>query len=410
MTTALVFFFGIGLLVFTLTGIGVYVFSLVGGLSSDGVPWGRLALLTALLGVFALPYLALQGIYRGLQAQPVLNLVMSIGRIVSVSSAIVAAWNGASVEQVFLLFNADKMFVVAVMVRFLYRQRPGIQLGLTHYSLARLRSLFNFGRWIMLARLATFLEYQIDNLLVMIIGGPVAVAAYTVITTPFRMIQQVSGLASQAIVPVVSGNASTGDSKIVTLVKTTGVRWHNALLAITWTLCLINADYLLNLWLQGRFSEHYWLIKVLIAFQALWQSNAFLGMVATGLGHVRPIGILAIWTAIANFVLSVTLINFFGFYGVIYGTLLAGVCTAPIASIILTQVMGMRLFSYLSTCLRGQLPSVAMAALVSIAPWTILSGLPLLFISTILIFAVNGLLMLHEREAIKRPSRFKSNI
>lgn len=396
-SSALFFFFGVGLSVFILACAVVYFLSLMNWWPSSDMPWDRLTLLTALLGIFALPHIALQGIYQGLQAQPIMNLVMSIGRIAAVGSAIFAAWNGASVEHVFLLFNFDKFILVVVLIGLLFFQRTDIQIGPAHFSWARLRSLFGFGRWIMLAKMATFLEYQLDNLLVMVVGGPVAVAAYTVITTPFRMIQQVSGLAAQAIVPVVSGKALSEGDKIIMQIQTTGVRWHNALLAATWVLCLINADFLLNLWLQGRFSEHYWLIKVLIAFQAIWQANAFMAMVATGLGHVRPLGIIAIWTGVANFVLSVVLVNFFGFYGVIYGTLIAGVGAAPIAAILLARLTQTPLSKYLGTCIRGQLPAIIIATLVMIAAWSGLSDILLFVISGMLIAGTYALLYIWQR-------------
>ena len=282
--------------------------------------------LTAFLSLFAWPRLALKGALRGLQAFVPLNIVTGLGRVVAVSLAIAFAWADFPLTAVYLAMQID-IFVSLAFLPMLLRQRlPGWAPRLGQVSRATLAVIWSFSAWLMLSKIAVLLEYQLDTLILGIALPLSAITAYTVLTYPFRMLQQLSGLAAAAAMPAVSALASARNETALELFRLKGARLHNGFLAIVTVTLLLLLGPFLRLWMGEAFLDQIWIAYFATGFQFIWQSNAFVGQVYTGLGLARKPGIVAIITGVLNLILSLALVQVFGVAGVILGTVLAGVC------------------------------------------------------------------------------------
>ncbi|MEL7541082.1 MAG: hypothetical protein AAGJ51_09285, partial [Pseudomonadota bacterium] len=82
----------------------------------------------------------------------------------------------------------------------------------------------------------------------------------------------------------------------------------------------------LRLWMGTAWLDQIWIAYIATGFQFIWQSNAFIGQVYTGLGFTKKPGIVAIITGMINLLISVFLVQAIGVAGVILGTVIAGLC------------------------------------------------------------------------------------
>lgn len=280
--------------------------------------------ITALLSVFAWPRLALQGTLRGLQEFVPLNIVTGLGRVVAVTLAIALAWAEFPLVAVYIAMQIDIFLSLAVLPILVRRRLSGWVPRLVHVRRTTLFTIWSFSAWLMLSRIAVLLEYQLDTLILGIALPLSAITAYAVLTYPFRMVQQFSGLAAAAAMPAVSSAASAGKETAVALFRLKGARLHNAFLAVmTGTLLLILEPFL-RLWMGPAWLDQIWIAYLATVFQFIWQSNAFVGQVYTGLGLAKKPGIVAVITGVTNLVLSLVLVEVLGVAGVILGTVLAG--------------------------------------------------------------------------------------
>lgn len=284
----------------------------------------RIFIVTAFLSLLAWPRLALEGALRGLQEFVSLNLVTGLGRVVAISLAIAFALAEYPLTAVYLAMQIDVFVAIVVLPILMRRRLAGWTPRLGHVSRATLTVVWSFSLWLMLGKVAVLLEYQLDVLILGVALPISAITAYAVLTYPFRMLQQFSGLAAAAVMPAVSALNSSGNHDAVAFLRVKGARLHNAFLAIVTVTTLLLLSPFLRLWMGETYLDQIWIAYVATGFQFIWQSNAFIGQVYTGLGLARKPAIVAIITGVTNLSLSLILVHFFGMAGVILGTLLAG--------------------------------------------------------------------------------------
>ena len=281
--------------------------------------------LAAILSLLAWPRLALQGALRGLQEFVPLNVVLGLGRLFAVALAMICAIEGQPLWVVFLAYQAD-VFVSALALPYVLRQKlAGWWPKFDHVRWSVLTMTMSFSLWLMMSKLAVLLEYNLDTVILGIFLPLSAITAYTILTYPFRMIQQFSGLAAAAIMPAVSALQSQGSNQAqLRDFCINGARLHNAFLAIVTMTVVLTLQPFIELWVGAPYTELIWIAYVACGFQFIWQSNAFFGQIYTGMGLARKPGIVAIITGFANLFLSLILIQLYGLPGVILGTVFAG--------------------------------------------------------------------------------------
>lgn len=280
--------------------------------------------LTAGLSILAWPRLALQGALRGLQDFVSLNIVTGLGRVLAVSLAIALALGNAPLPAIYVATQVDLFVALALLPLLIRRRLPGWRLRFGQVSRATLMLIWSFSFWLMLTKVAVMLEYQLDTLILGIALPVSAITTYAVLTYPFRMLQQFSGLAALAAMPAVSSAASARNEPVLELFRLKGARLHNAFLAVMTGTLLLILDPFLRLWMGPEWLDQIWIAYLAAGFQFIWQSNAFVGQVYTGLGLAKKPGIVAIITGMTNLVLSLALVQVLGVAGVILGTVLAG--------------------------------------------------------------------------------------
>lgn len=333
--TSLFFYFFIGLFVaFSITLIVLFDGLELFNISEDSYHVAKnIFLLAGVLALFAWPKIAMEGAFRGIQKFSILNLTIGIGRVLSVSLAIVLALFGAPLEYIFLAFNLDKLILFFWQYKLLAKHMDYWKFEISTVSMHTFKMIFAFSGWIMLGQIAVMLEYQSDQFILASMVSVSAITTYTIVFFLFQLIQQVSGLAASAVMPAVAETKARSDHDTVDFFVLYGSKYHNVLFVPLVIVCYYMAEPFIRLWVGDKYLEYIWLVQASVLFQLFWQSNAFLGQVYTGIGKSKKTGFIAIFSGVLNVFLSIVFVNYYGLPGVIFGTLLAGVFSVPLVYI-----------------------------------------------------------------------------
>lgn len=333
--TSLFFYFLIGLIVFF--GVAVIVFFdglTLFNISEDNYNIAKnIFLLAGVLALFSWPKIAMEGAFRGIQKFTVLNLTIGVGRILSVSLAILLALMDTPLVYIFLAFNTDKLILFFWQYKLLTKHINYWKFEINTVHMSTFKMIFAFSGWIMLGQIAVILEYQSDQFILASMVSVSAIATYTIIFFLFRLIQQISGLAASAVMPAVAETKVRSNQDSVDFFVLYGSKYHNVLFIPFVIVCYYLAEPFIRLWVGDKYTEYIWLVQASILFQILWQSNAFLGQVYTGIGKSKKTGLIAIFSGVLNVSLSVILVSYYGLSGVIMGTLIAGAFSVPLVYI-----------------------------------------------------------------------------
>jgi len=331
--TSLIFFIGIGFLV----SMTLIIWVLSGGISwlnldpDLSVSSDKIFLFASVIALISWPQLLLKGIFKGIQDFVTLNILLGIGRIISVVSAILAAiYTEWEIEYIFLLFNLDKILLTFIQFKILKKKLPFWKFSIFDFNKNTFRFIFTFSGWIMLGQVAVLLEYQSDQLVIISFLSASFLATYTVVFYLFRMIQQISGLAGSAVMPAISQLNQSSKPSDIKKILFFGVKIHNLFFVPITLMLFFIAEPFIKLWVGVKYLDYLWLIKLSIIFQLVWQSSALFGQIYLGLGYSRKPGIIAIIIGVLNLITSIILVNYIGLSGVILGTICVGVLSVPI--------------------------------------------------------------------------------
>jgi len=357
--TSIVLFFFIGLIVSLL----VASFVLLGGLSVFNIsrdniqPARNVLFIAAALSVFFWPRHVLEGVFKGIQKYHKLNITLALGRILGVSLAIITSLLKQPIEVVFLAFNIDRALTGIWQYVWLRREIPFWNFRIKDAHISVLKMIFSFSIWLMLSHVAVMLEYQTDHIIIGVALPVAMITVYTVIVYPFRIIQQISGLACTAVMPAVSENQVIRGKQGVDVFIYKGVKYHNLVFAPFAIIGAFLCGPFIKLWMGPEYLRYVWIAQLSCAFQLIWQSNALLGQVYLGTGRSKKPGLIAIFIGVLNVLLSIWWVNIFGFPGVILATVVAGLLGIPLVFWLLLPDLQIQRWAYIkNVLLKAQLP------------------------------------------------------
>ena len=167
LNTSLIFFIGIGFSIFIIMMAWVFL---------GGIAWLKLDeslidnsekifMYAGCIALLSWPQLLLKGVFKGIQDFVTLNLLLGIGRIVSVGMALLAvSFTTWELQYIFLILNFDKIILTFIEFKILKKTLPFWKFSVFDFDRPTLKFIFSFSGWIMLGQLAVMLEYQADQL------------------------------------------------------------------------------------------------------------------------------------------------------------------------------------------------------------------------------------------------------
>jgi O-antigen/teichoic acid export membrane protein len=200
---------------------------------------------------------------------------------------------------------------------------PELHVTLRRPAKAMLRSLWSYSVYAFLTTVAIQLVYQTDNV---VVGGFVSTAAvtfYAIGASLVRYTDQFTGAMTLSFVPAASTFDAAGDTSRLRSLYTGGTRAMMALSLPILTTLLVRGRTFIGLWMGPQYRQRSGTVLILLAATMIFsQANNSAFAIAFGTDRHKVTAKWAIGEGVANLVLSVILVHFFGIYGVAIGTVI----------------------------------------------------------------------------------------
>ena len=202
------------------------------------------------------------------------------------------------------------------------RLYPELQILLNKPNSETLRKIWTYSTYAFLTTIAIQLVYQTDYLVVGAFVSASAVTFYAIANSLCRIADQFVGSMGGTFVPAASTYEAAGDTNSLLMLYKNGTRATLAVsLPILVTLILRGPSFI-GLWMGPQYSHSSGTVLVILCTALLFSfANRTAGSIAFGIEKHKMSAIWAIGEGIANLALSITLVRWYGIYGVAIGTL-----------------------------------------------------------------------------------------
>jgi O-antigen/teichoic acid export membrane protein len=409
------------LLFFVLAGIAVAIvvgaFAGLGGITlfkvtPEAEPTAtRVLYIAAGMALVSWPLSTLGQALEGLQRYPENRLAIGLGSTVSQILAIGTALMGYPLEIVFLCSNVGVVGTAFMQYRALRRALPTWRLSLASFSWTTLRMIFGYSVWMLLMQVAGLLFYETDRIILGLFLPVSFLTVYHVVTTPFRYIQEFSGLYNSALTPAISATEARYGREGLDQFIYTASKYSNAFVAPLAIIGALLSGPVIGRWMGPEFLPYVWIAQLACLFQMFWQANSALGRVFFGSGKVKTVSLISIGVAVLNVPLGVWWVQEIGVAGVVFSTVAAGMLSVALQYLFaLPELKVDRKRYFVHSIVKGQWTSWIVGFLVlpfwpyfqSIDSWLVLvaSGVALagLFYGAVWLFTLES----QHRQAIQR--------
>ena len=208
-----------------------------------------------------------------------------------------------------------------------YRILP-VPFGLKYVDRSTFRTMANYSGVTLIIMVATQLKFKTDNL---VIGTMISAAAVTYFSIGARIVsyaQQMVMALAQNFLPLASQSEATGNTNRLRKVFLAGNRvCAFTAFPITVTLLVLGRS-VIEVWVGKRYvATSYSVLVILIIPATLMWAQAASGRVLFGISKHRTWAFVTLGEGIANLVLSVILVRFYGIVGDAWGTAIPLTCT-----------------------------------------------------------------------------------
>jgi O-antigen/teichoic acid export membrane protein len=271
------------------------------------------------------------GVINGFEQYYLNNLVGIVSNIAAAVANVIVLWLGYGLVELVAATTVCRLVPMWFYRRNAYRVFPELQIRRTLFRRDRLRDLTGFSVYVAIVDWATRLTYATDSFYLGVFMNTTAVGVYAIAQRLSEALFNLTYQLHTFLMPAVVHRAldSTIDSQRSLLVTATRFQ-----LAIAVCLCggvAALADPLIRAWI-GPAWEPSVRVTQLLAFVVVLR--AWIAMPTTmlqGTGHHKYVAVVTSIAAVANLVLSIPLVKFWGLVGVAVGTIVpVSICAAII--------------------------------------------------------------------------------
>lgn len=203
-----------------------------------------------------------------------------------------------------------------------YRAFPGLRVRPGLVKFARLREVTGFSAFILLIDIANKINYSTDTIVIGAFMTTAAIAIWAVAQRLTTTLQNLTSQVSGSLFPVVVDFATLGDRERLQRVFLQGTRLTLAMVLPIAAGLVVLAEPLVRAWVGTGFLASVPVIYALAGAVTMRVGAGTASTVLKGAGRHRLVALVNLVIAIANLILSVVLVRWFGLIGVAAGTLI----------------------------------------------------------------------------------------
>jgi O-antigen/teichoic acid export membrane protein len=199
---------------------------------------------------------------------------------------------------------------------------PELKIQIKKPKKETLRQIWSYSWYAFLTTIAVQLVYQSDNLVVGAFVSASAVTFYAIANSLCRYASQVVGSMGSTFVPAASTYEASGDSASLLGLYKNGTRATMLISLPILVTLIVRGPSFIGLWMGPQYAQSSGTVLVILASALFFSyANRTAASIAFGIEKHKTMAIWAIGEGIANLVLSITLVHWYGIYGVAVGTL-----------------------------------------------------------------------------------------
>jgi len=263
------------------------------------------------------------GVLSALNRYDLQNYVALMQTAVRVIGVVAVLETGHGIVAIALCELAATLPGSLLLILIARRLYPELQIRLKKPKKETLRALWSYSSYAFLTTIAVQLVYQTDNLVVGAFVSASAVTYYAIANSLCRYGSQVVSSIAGTFVPAASTYEAAGDTAGLLRLYKNGTR-ATILVSLPLLITFIARGHtFIGLWMGPQYAQSSGNVLILLSIPLFFAyANRTVSAIAYGVEKHKTTAIWAIGEGIANLALSVTLVHWYGVYGVAIGTMI----------------------------------------------------------------------------------------
>jgi len=248
------------------------------------------------------------------------NLAQTLVRVVGI---ILVLRSGHGIVAIALCGLVSVLIGNLILVYLARRLYPELRVRLKKPKPETLRQIWSYSWYAFLTTIAVQLVYQTDNLVVGAFVSASAVTFYAIANSLCNYASQVVGSMGQTFVPAASTYEAAGDEASLLRLYKDGTR---AIIMVSLPILItlvVRGPSFIGLWMGPQYSHVSGIVLIILSSGLFFSyANRTAASIAFGVEKHKTSARWAVGEGVANLTLSITLVHWFGIYGVAIGTLI----------------------------------------------------------------------------------------
>ncbi|CAN5170131.1 oligosaccharide flippase family protein [soil metagenome] len=261
-------------------------------------------------------------ILQGLHRYDALNLVQSLGIVVSSAAMIAVLLLGGGIIGLALANIATTLASRSLMLLLVNRFAPELRPGWRDFDRASIRKVISFSSSIFMGQIAKRLQTKTDLIVIGIIMSVSSVTPYGIAWRLSEITRRIVTQFSRALLPMASELHAEGDDRRLRALYIMSVRLTLVISLAIGGVFIGLAGPFLTVWVGAELAEYSYLVTLLMLASIISLSQWPAGAILQGMDRYRLMAISAVISGLVNLALSIVLGLQFGLIGVALGTLI----------------------------------------------------------------------------------------
>lgn len=263
------------------------------------------------------------GVLSGLNRYDLQNCVTLIQTAIRVTGVVAVLRTGHGIIAIALVEMTATCVGLALLVWIAHRIYPELTVNLHKPARETLRMVWSYSAYAFLTTIAVQLVYQSDNLVVGAFVSASAVTYYAIANSLCRYSTQIVGSIGSTFVPAASTYEAAGNLDGVRKLYIHGTRVTLLISLPVLITFLVRGKEFIRLWMGPQYAHRSGDVLILLAIPLFFAyANRTAGSIAFGIEKHKLTAVTAIVEGVANLVLSIVFVHWYGIYGVALGTLI----------------------------------------------------------------------------------------
>ncbi len=279
-----------------------------------------------IIGASLMVYMSLGtfgGVISGLNRYDLQGVVTLVQLAIRVIGVVLVLRSGRGIVAIALCEFAAALVGNVLLAWLALRIYPQLRLRIAKPKSDILRDMWVYSFYAFVTTIAVQLVYQTDNLVVGTFISATAVTFYSIGNSLCRYTDQFASALAQTFVPAASSYEAAGETEGLRRLYYAGSFGTMALAFPVLITLLTRGHTFIGLWMGREYAQVAGNILMILVVPLLFAyANRITPSIAFGMGKHKKVAIWSIIEGVANLTLSITLVHWFGIYGVALGTLI----------------------------------------------------------------------------------------